>query len=74
MSGLSDRQRFAIKCGNEPYADDIVCPICEGDGVVNIYVASRVGTHAQVTISGKKECVECEGRGYITAPEVRRAQ
>lgn len=32
--GLSDRQRLAITCGNEPYADDKVCPACAGRGYV----------------------------------------
>lgn len=32
--GLSDMQRFAISCGNEPYADDKVCPTCNGRGCV----------------------------------------
>lgn len=33
-SGLSDIQRLAISCGNEPYADDKVCPNCKGLGYV----------------------------------------
>lgn len=73
MSGLSDSQRLALKCGNEPYADDIICPTCNGDGVVNVYVAARVGTSAQVTVSGKHTCAECRGLGYVTAPAIRRA-
>jgi hypothetical protein len=32
--GLSDMQRLAISCGNEPYADDKVCPTCGGKGHV----------------------------------------
>lgn len=34
-SGLSDQQRCAIACGNEPYADDKVCPTCGGCGHVS---------------------------------------
>jgi len=33
--GLSDRQRLAIACGNEPYADEKVCPECRGFGTVS---------------------------------------
>lgn len=33
--GLSDQQRLAIACGNEPYADDNVCPNCRGFGYVS---------------------------------------
>lgn len=33
--GLSDRQRLAISCGNEPYADEKVCPGCGGLGYVS---------------------------------------
>lgn len=33
-AGLSDMQRLAIACGNEPYADDKVCPTCSGKGHV----------------------------------------
>ena len=33
--GLSDRQRLAIACGNEPYADEKVCPNCRGFGTVS---------------------------------------
>lgn len=33
--GLSDQQRLAIACGNEPYADDKVCPECKGLGYVS---------------------------------------
>lgn len=32
--GLTDMQRLAIQCGNEPYADDKVCPTCKGCGHV----------------------------------------
>jgi len=74
MTGLSDLQRLAIKCGNEPYADDIVCPICDGNGVVNIYVCAPVGCSAVTTVSGRHKCAECEGRGYVTAPAIKRTQ
>jgi hypothetical protein len=33
-TGLSDMQRLAIACGNEPYADNKVCTTCEGKGYV----------------------------------------
>jgi len=32
--GLSDRQRLALKCGNDPYADHQVCKACSGNGYV----------------------------------------
>jgi hypothetical protein len=32
--GLSLEQRAAIGCGNEPYADEKVCPSCQGKGHV----------------------------------------
>ena len=34
MSGLTDMQRLAIACGNEPYADMSVCPTCNGKGMI----------------------------------------
>lgn len=35
-AGLSDRQRLAIACGNDPYADDKVCPTCAGRGCISV--------------------------------------
>lgn len=32
--GLTDMQRLAILCGNEPYADYHVCETCKGKGYV----------------------------------------
>lgn len=32
--GLTDMERMAIACGNEPYADYRVCPHCGGSGKV----------------------------------------
>lgn len=32
--GLTPSQRGAIACGNEPYADDKICPTCGGRGHV----------------------------------------
>lgn len=31
-AGLTLSQRGAIACGNEPFADEKVCPTCEGGG------------------------------------------
>lgn len=33
--GLTELQRLAITCGNEPYADAKVCPACKGFGHVS---------------------------------------
>ena len=33
-AGLSDLQRLAIACGNDPYTDEMVCPQCKGCGHV----------------------------------------
>jgi hypothetical protein len=32
--GLNDRQALAISCGNDPYADEEICPKCKGRGHV----------------------------------------
>lgn len=74
MSGITPQQRLAIMCGNEPYADDIVCPICDGDGEVTVFVAHRAGVSAVTTVSGKRTCIECQGHGYVCALAVRRAK
>ena len=34
--GLTDMQRLAIQCGNEPYADYRVCHTCAGCGHVPV--------------------------------------
>jgi hypothetical protein len=35
-AGLSTMQRVAISCGNDPYADEAVCPQCKGRGHVSV--------------------------------------
>lgn len=34
--GLGNMQRVAIACGNDPYADEAVCPNCHGRGHVSV--------------------------------------
>ena len=56
MPGLTDLQRLAIKCGNIPYEDDMVCPKCKGDGI-SIWDSDR---------AKDKPCRRCDGLGYVS--------
>lgn len=38
--GLANMQRVAIACGNDPYADEQICPECKGRGHVSIDLVS----------------------------------
>lgn len=57
--GLSFEQRIAIVCGNADYADEIVCPTCDGTGAVY-----------NTLLMENRQCIDCDGRGHIASPNL----
>ena len=52
-AGLTSMQRLAIACGNEPYADERICPTCDGSGHVP---ADHLATACLSALASNEPC------------------
>ena len=75
MTGLSDMQRLAIACGNEPYGDEQVCERCAGSGLIGCrttFPCSYVGpgpVPEEARGVYETKCDECRGYGHVARAE-----